>query len=283
MNGLILFGVAFGISWMATPVVRRLAIKLGIVDRPGPRKIHSEAVPYLGGVVFYLSLLGTFWVVLVYFPQYWLVQGEGEPFSALILGALGILLLGLYDDIRGASARIKLPCQILIAVYMYKHGFEITRLSNPVDFAGGALDISHVGLLVTILWYVALMNGVNLIDGMDGLAAGVVAIAAASLCWSAYADQNTDAFVVSLILLGATVGFLPYNFPPAKIFMGDTGSLLLGFLIASVGILGKNKGSTGVAMTIPLVALGISLLDTGMAFIRRVINRRHPFRADQHH
>ncbi len=284
MDLLILFAVAFGASAISTPLLRRLALGLGIIDRPGPRKIHSREVPYLGGVAFFLSLVAVLLVVFVYYPGDYLENREqAEQYVALVLGALFVVLLGLYDDVHGTSAWVKLPCQILIGVFMYRQGFSIGHLSNPFDFAGGGLDLSSIGLGVTVLWYVGLMNGVNLIDGLDGLAAGVVAIATGSLLLMAVSDQNVPVSLLSLIILGSTLGFLPYNFPPARIFMGDTGSLLLGFLVASAGILGETKGNTVVAMVIPLIALGVTLLDTAMAFLRRLLHRQHPFRADQQH
>lgn len=278
MDFWILFLVSFGVSAIITPACIWLAPKLGIVDVPGPRKIHSRPIPYLGGLSFFFSMLASVFIVLEYFPEYWQPQ-----FVPLILGAHFVLLLGLYDDIHGASATLKLPVQILIGLFMYQQGFSIGRLSNPLDFAGGTLNLSSIGMIVTALWYVALMNGVNLIDGLDGLAGGVVAISAGSLFLIARTDLNIPVALLSLIILGGTLGFLLFNFPPAKIFMGDTGSLLLGFFIASAGILGEAKGNTLIAMVIPMIALGISLLDTGLAFLRRIIQKKHPFRADQQH
>lgn len=284
MNLLILFAVAFGASLLSTPLVRRLAVGLNIIDRPGPRKIHSRAVPYLGGLAFFLALVAVLLAIFIYYPGECLEGKEqAQQYVALVLGALFVVLLGLYDDVRGASAWVKLPCQALIGVFMYQQGFSIGHLSNPFDFAGGRLDISSVSLGVTVLWYVGLMNGVNLIDGLDGLAAGVIAIATGSLLLIALSDQNLPVIMLSLIILGGTLGFLPYNFPPARIFMGDAGSLLLGYLVASAGILGETKGNTVVAMVVPLIALGVTLLDTAMAFFRRLLHRRHPFRADQQH
>jgi len=280
MDQLIIFALAFGVSLASTPLIRKAALRFGIIDRPAARKIHRVEVPYLGGVAFFLTLLVVVLTVIYAFPAYWPWCSQ---FVSLIAGALMVLLLGLYDDVRGASAAVKLPCQILIAVFMYNQGFSIGRLSNPFDFAGVSLNVSSIGVVVTALWYVALMNAVNLIDGLDGLAAGVVAIAAGTLFMIALSDQNLPVALLSLILVGGTLGFLPYNFPPARIFMGDTGSLLLGFLIASAAVMGETKGSTLVAMVVPMIALGISLLDTTLAFIRRLLQRKHPFRADQQH
>ena len=288
---LILFSVAFGVSLIATPLFRWIALRLRIIDWPGPRKIHRKAIPYLGGLAFYCSLVAVILLALLYFPQYleawqrrFVVAHQGNnPIIPLVGGALLVLLLGLYDDIRGASAWIKLPCQILIAIYMYRQGFSIGQLSNPFDFAGGTLDLSSIAGVITVLWYVALMNGVNLIDGLDGLAAGVVAIAAGSLLLIAHSDLNLPLELMAVIILGGTLGFLPYNFPPAKIFMGDTGSLLLGFLLATSGLMGEVKGNTVIATIVPMIALGVTLLDTTLAFFRRIISGQHPFKADQQH
>lgn len=284
MNLLTLFAVAFGASLLATPLFRRLAVALGITDRPGPRKIHKKEIPYLGGLAFFVSLVAVFLVVFLYYPgDYLESRAQAGQYTALVIGALFVILLGLYDDVHGASAWVKLPCQILIGVFIYRQGFSIGHLSNPFDFAGGTLDLSSIGLGMTVLWYVGMMNGVNLIDGLDGLAAGVVAIAAGSLLLISLSDQNMPMTLLSLTILGGTLGFLPYNFPPAKVFMGDTGSLLLGYLVASAGILGETKGNTVVAMVVPLIAFGVTLLDTTMAFVRRLLRREHPFRADQQH
>jgi UDP-GlcNAc:undecaprenyl-phosphate/decaprenyl-phosphate GlcNAc-1-phosphate transferase len=278
VNFLILFALAFLVSVVLTPVFRALAHRLKIIDRPGPRKIHKKNIAYLGGLSFYFSLVVVLSVVRLYFPEYW-----QDRFVALVIGSLLIVLLGLYDDVIGASAWIKLPCQFLIAGFMYYYGFSIDRLSNPFDYAGSSLELTSIGMVVTMFWYAAMMNGVNLIDGLDGLAAGVIAVAAASLFVISWTDMNLTVALVSLVLLGGCLGFLLYNFPPASIFMGDTGSLLLGFLMASASILGESKGSTLVTMAIPMVAVGISLLDTGLAFIRRAIQGKNPFRADQLH
>ncbi len=290
-RNLVLLGAGVGVSLITTPLFRWVALRLGIVDRPGPRKIHSRPMAYLGGLSFFFSLLAVILIALFYFPQYleeWQRKFTGSdpsahPIVPLVTGALLVILLGLYDDIRGASARIKLPCQILIGIYMYRAGFSIGQLSNPFDFAGGTLDLSSMAVVLTVLWYVGLMNAVNLIDGMDGLAAGVVAIASGSLFFIALSDQNYPAMLMAIVILGGTLGFLPYNFPPAKLFMGDTGSLLLGFLLASAGVMGEVKGNTLVATVIPMIALGVSLLDTTMAFVRRILHGQHPFRADQQH
>lgn len=282
MELLIVFSAAFFASFAGTPIMRRLALALGIVDRPGPRKIHREAVAYLGGVAFFFSLVAVVTLLAITSCEeefaYW-----NEKYLILVAGALLVLLLGLYDDVRGASAWFKLPCQLAIGGIMYANGFRIDLLTNPLDFTGGTVNVASIGLVVTALWYVTLMNSVNLIDGMDGLAAGVVAIASASLLAIALTDGNTPVIVISIAVLGGTLGFLPFNFPPANIFMGDTGSLLLGYLLASAGLLGKTKGSTVVAMLIPLTAVGISLLDTFMAFLRRIAQGKHPFHPDQKH
>jgi UDP-GlcNAc:undecaprenyl-phosphate GlcNAc-1-phosphate transferase len=278
MDLLILFLIALVTSVLMTPVWRWVAARLGIVDRPGPRKIHAESIPYLGGVSFHLSLIAVIAAILLFFPSYW-----SREFTTLIIGASMVLLLGLYDDVRGASATLKFPLQILIALFMYWGGYRISSLSNPFDLAGGGLSLSFIGLPATLFWYVALMNAVNLIDGADGLAGGVVAIASGSLFMIGYSEGSTAVCVLALTLAGSTIGFLLYNFPPASVFMGDTGSLLLGFLIASAGVLGSTKSNTVVAMAVPLIALGVTLLDTALAFFRRLRKGQHPFRADQHH
>ena len=269
------FCSAFLLTYLCTPLCRIIAIKFGIVDLPDERKIHLEAIPRLGGVGFYIALLITLLLILFVFPELW----HGE-FIGLVFGALLIVLLGVVDDVIGLGATIKFGFQILVGYVAYKSGFRIEKLTNPF---GGTFEIIWLSEILSILWFVGLMNAINLVDGLDGLASGIVFIASAGMLATAFMETDPVICLFSFILMGITLAFLRYNFHPAKIFMGDSGSLLLGYLIAAISILGQSKGVTAITLLVPLVALGLPILDTALAILRRLMQGKHLFQADQGH
>jgi len=263
-----------------TPLVIRLASVLGAVDHPrGGRKIHKRQVPRLGGVAIFLpvmlSLAFGFWIV----PAESRVLGRGELFGFFV-ACCCIFLLGVYDDIRGANAPRKLTLQIAAATLLYFSGVRISEIATPF---GWIVTLGIFAFPFTMLWLVGLTNGMNLLDGIDGLAAGVGAIGSMTVLTISIGSENPQVSLMAAALLGSLLGFLVFNFYPAQIFLGDCGALFLGFFLAALSVLGSQKTATAVALAIPIIALGIPIFDTLLALIRRILRGRHPFQADRDH
>lgn len=267
---LLVLVVAFVLSLIVTPWVIRLAQRLGAVDEPEQRKVHTLPMPRLGGLAVYLSFTAT---VLI-------TQPLTLPVLGLLLGASLIVLLGVWDDVRGISPWVKLVGQLLAAAALIPFGIHFEFLTNPF---GGIIYLGLWGIPLTIFWVVAVTNAVNLIDGLDGLASGTALIAALTLAVVAFTLENTAVVAVSLVLVGAVLGFLRYNFHPARVFLGDTGSMFLGFTLATLAIMGLTKGPTALSVIIPILILGIPLTDTAFAIFRRYRNRTSIFHPDKEH
>ena len=270
---------ALVVALALTRVVRDLATRMGVLDPCNGRSLHTEPLPRLGGVAlitaFALGLTATFWI----FPE-WVSQFR-RPHLVLLVGALAIHLLGLLDDLKPMRARYKLAGQLVIAVGVYWAGLRIGSVLLP----GGSLLAlpDWLALGCTVVWLVGITNAVNLIDGLDGLAAGSSLIALAALFVVSLIFDQPAAALTCCVLAGATTGFLRFNFQPATIFLGDSGSLFLGFMLAGLGILGSEKVTGAAALLVPLLALGLPVIDTAVAIFRRHL-RRHPiFLADRGH
>jgi UDP-GlcNAc:undecaprenyl-phosphate GlcNAc-1-phosphate transferase len=280
-----LYFVAFGASLASvlvlTPVVRWLAARLGAVDVPEDRKVHEKITPTLGGVAIYGSMMiGTF--VYLVFGRSRVSSGD---LAGILLGATVIVIFGAIDDVRGLSPLSKLFGQVLGAGILVIMGVQIQNIHIP-----GTMVISlspELSVIVSLLWVVAFINIINLIDGLDGLAAGITCIISFSMFY--YATQTgvggtfVDAALISIVMAGATLGFLRYNFNPASIFMGDSGSMLLGFMLGAVTIQGVLKSIAAVALIVPLMALAIPIIDTGMAIVRRLRKGQPISHADKEH
>ena len=269
---------AFAIALFITPIVRRIAFKVGAVDMPNSRKVHKEIMPRMGGVAVYLAFVVP--VLMLY--------GLSTEIIGFLFGGFLIVLLGIYDDIFGMPAKIKLFGQIVAAASVLSFGIKIDFLTNPLS--DGIIYLGLISIPLTIFWIVAVINAINLIDGLDGLAGGVTAIAAVTIAAVAWkqgvilrdaAMQNVAA--VALILAAAILGFLRYNFYPAKIFLGDTGSMLLGYCLAVLSVISATKSAAAIPVFIPIVILGIPLLDTFFAIVRRCYQNRHIFKPDKEH
>ncbi|MBI4323490.1 MAG: undecaprenyl/decaprenyl-phosphate alpha-N-acetylglucosaminyl 1-phosphate transferase, partial [Candidatus Omnitrophica bacterium] len=267
-------------SLVLTPWLRRVALAVRLLDRPNRRKIHKDPVPKLGGVAVFLA-----WLIAVGFAGAWTLMRD-TAFMARIApviaaGACGVLL-GLWDDARDLSGRWKLFGQLLIGLLLVLGGVQIDRISNP--FGGEIVFPEWLSMSVTLLWVAGMMNAVNLIDGLDGLAAGVVAIASVGLVAAGFHAQNFFSIVVFAALAGACAGFLVYNFFPARIFLGDAGSQFLGVVLAAAPLVDfPYKSATAVALLIPLTSLALPIYDTWLALLRRLLGRRSVFRADKYH
>jgi len=196
--------------------------------------------------------------------------------------AVLILILGIYDDIKGADAKTKFTVQIIAALIVVFSGIRINLITNPFDF-GKSIDIGILSIPITVFWIIFITNAINLLDGLDGLAAGISCIISLVMFFIALYQHNNSIIAISIVLTGATAGFLRYNFNPAKIFMGDTGSLFLGFMLACISIKGSHKSAATVAFLIPVVAMGLPIIDTLLAITRRLTKGKNIFKADKEH
>jgi len=284
LHYLALVAVALGVTYLLTPLVRRGAVRLGLTDKPGSRKVHALAVPRLGGV----ALVGGFGsaMALQFFGERFagwapvLMRG-GMPLLGTFAGMLVIFAVGLVDDIRGLSPVMKLAGQVLAAAIPMVAGLRVAYIGNP--FQGGLQELGLLGIPVTLLWIVGFANVINLIDGLDGLAAGISGIAAVSFLVLAIEMNELVAAALAAALIGACVGFLRYNFHPASIFMGDSGAMFLGFALATMSLHGVMKSVAAITLVVPLLVIGVPVFDTFSAIIRRARHGRPIQEADDGH
>jgi UDP-GlcNAc:undecaprenyl-phosphate GlcNAc-1-phosphate transferase len=274
------FAVALVVGLAATPIVRGLAISRGYLDQPGGRKIHKSPIPRVGGVAMVLAFGVASAAAAVAAPNFRAV-GELEPnrVPAILAGVALLVVVGVIDDINGMRARTKLAAQVLAAVLAWALGLSIETLNVP----WGSVETGMLSLPVTVLWIVAVINAVNLIDGLDGLASGVVLTILGAFAVIAATDGVDPALIVIAATGGAVVAFLAYNLHPAEIIMGDTGSMFLGFVVAAVAISITQDGLTPVAPWVPIVALALPIADTVWAIVRRTAAGGSVFEADKGH
>lgn len=271
------FLIAAGITYLLTPLVRRLSLRMGWLDKPNWRKINRKPMPLLGGVAIYLGFVISMLLLISKTPFTY----SAHKLLGLLGSSLIIFLVGIEDDTKGLTPRRKLFYQVIAAAIAFLFGFEIIKVSHPF---GGVFQIPIlISMAITVFWIVGFTNAVNLMDGLDGLASGVVAIIAGSLFFASLRGNNPIAAILSIGLAGSALGFLPYNFYPAKIFMGDTGSMFLGFILALVSIEGAYKGATFVTFFIPIIAMGVPVVDTWLAIFRRLVKGNGVFHADKEH
>ena len=268
------FLLAFVLSLAMTPVAIKIAPKIGAMDIPkDTRRMHTKAMPRFGGLAIFV---GTTVSTAVFLLQL------DNRITGILIGGVLIYTLGVIDDLKNLPAKVKFLGQTVIAIIMYTYGLRIEFKGN--FFGGGRSELGTVlCFIVTVLWIVGITNTVNLIDGLDGLAAGTSAIASLCIAYVAYIHGMYLASGAMLALAGGALGFLPYNFYPAKIFMGDGGSLYLGFMLATMSIIGPVKSATIVAVIIPVLVLGVPIFDTAFAIFRRIVNRRPIMEADKGH
>ncbi|MGG1314810.1 MraY family glycosyltransferase [Cohnella laeviribosi] len=276
------FALALALSLALTPLVRKLAFKVGAMDVPDQRKVHTRIMPRLGGVAIYAAFTASILLFLPVLPDNFLNAYDRNLIWALLAGGTLIVLLGALDDRFTLSAKLKLLVQIAAACVVV-FGFDIKINLVNVPFGSAMQPVGEwLSIPLTILWIVGVTNAINLIDGLDGLAAGVSAIAIGTiLVMSALMGQEA-VILLSVVLLGAVIGFLKYNFHPAKIFMGDSGSLFLGFTLAMLSMLGF-KQITVVSFVTPLLIIGVPLSDTFFAIVRRWIQKKPIFAPDKGH
>jgi UDP-GlcNAc:undecaprenyl-phosphate/decaprenyl-phosphate GlcNAc-1-phosphate transferase len=273
--------VALAITAALMPVVRNFALARGWVDAPdGKRKLHDRPVPAVGGAAMAAGVAGGFLFLMAFEPL--LGIDLALPPVGLWAGALLLFCVGFFDDVRGMNFKVKFLFQ-LAAAYMLLHaGFRIDLSSLPI-FAGENYSEALYSIPLTLIWVVGIINAINLIDGLDGLAGGVAVIAFLALA-TIFGMQGEVALVIfALPIIGAIVGFLIHNFNPASVFMGDSGSLVLGFLIAAYSLQMPVHADPSIALLIPVVALGLPVMDTGLSVIRRILDRKAICAPDHDH
>lgn len=274
------FFISLATVLLMTPVVIRLAFRTGALDRPDTRKVHQRPIPRIGGLGIYLAFMVA--VALCELPWDALEPETVQGMTGLLAGGTLIVLLGLLDDYVSLPAKLKLLGQIACAALAVHLGVRIDYVMLPFDSEVFYL-YDYVVIPGTIFWLVGLTNTVNLIDGLDGLAAGVASIASVTIFLVALQQANTLVTVLTAALGGAALGFLAYNFNPARIFMGDSGSMFLGFMLAGISVLGMVKVATTIALVVPILALGLPILDTAFAIVRRWRGGVPIFRPDKGH
>jgi UDP-GlcNAc:undecaprenyl-phosphate/decaprenyl-phosphate GlcNAc-1-phosphate transferase len=262
--------VCFMVSILITPLVKKIAIKIGAIDKPNQRKVHQSLMPRLGGIAIFISFIVG---VLLLHP-------ENPSSLAILIGSTIIIITGIFDDMFELSAKIKLIGQLAAALTIVFLGdLQVVFINLPF---GGHLEFGYLSIPFTILWIVGITNAINLIDGLDGLAAGVSSIALFTISGMALIQGNLYVVAMGAIVLVSTLGFLFYNFHPASIFMGDTGAMFLGFIISVLSLLGY-KNVTFISFIIPVIILGVPISDTIFAILRRIINNQPLSAPDKSH
>lgn len=267
--------VATVVSFASTPFVKKLAYKVGAIDVPKDnRRMHKVPIPRLGGLAIFL---GFFLSVLLFADISREVRG-------ILIGAVMIVILGIFDDIMALHPLPKFLIQIAAAGVAVYYGNVIQYLSNPILTSPDPyLDLGKWAIPVTIIWIVAITNAVNFIDGLDGLAVGVSAITSVTLLVTAILVSESNVAIMMAALLGACLGFIPYNMNPAKIFMGDTGSTFLGYILATLSIQGLFKLYAIISFAVPFLILGLPIFDICFAILRRLAKGQNPMKADRGH
>jgi UDP-GlcNAc:undecaprenyl-phosphate GlcNAc-1-phosphate transferase len=257
-TAMLVFVGALLLAFSATPIARKIAPRLGVMDHPNPRKVHARPMPLLGGAAIVVASI----VALLVFQDHFEIQ----QLIGIFFGAALVSLLGIVDDRWGLRPLLKLIGQIFAAVILIASGLQIRSL--PFEW---------LNILVTLVWIVGITNAFNLLDNMDGLSGGVAAVAAAFFMLMAALSDQSYVGALAAALLGAAIGFLAYNFNPASIFMGDTGSLFLGFMLSAIGIkLRFPSNVTFVTWMIPILVLGMPIFDTTLVFISRLRRGKNP-------
>jgi UDP-GlcNAc:undecaprenyl-phosphate GlcNAc-1-phosphate transferase len=269
-DAVLAFVAAAAIAWLLVPYAEKLAFRVGAIDHPKERGLHDKPMPRLSGLAILVAVEVAGWI--------WL-RGDGQSRS-ILLGAIAIAAVGVVDDVRGLPALPKLLGQIAAALIPVLAGVRVDNLTLP--FIGG-FDLDWLAYPLTVLGIVAVVNVINFLDGVDGLAAGVCTIAAITLAAIALSLERNAAGVLAALTAGAALGFLRHGFPPASSFMGDTGSNLLGFLLATASVQGALKTNAVIALAFPLIVLTVPILDTGFVVAKRVKYGQPIYQADSWH
>jgi len=273
--------IALAVAYLATPLMIRLARLVGAIDVPkDDRRVHTVPIPRLGGLAIFLGFLAG----LLYYTH---TGPETDPrMLGVMTGAAVIVTLGFFDDIKPLPAKFKFFVQIIAAMIAIHSGVKIGGVTNPLSFIFPDYPYIIFGAWsypLTIFWIVGVTNAINLVDGLDGLAAGISAISATTLFVAALGTGQDFAATLAAILAVSTLGFLPYNFNPAKIFMGDTGALFLGYMLSVISVMGVLKGAAALSIMVPIFAIGLPIFDTLFAMVRRALSGKPMMEADKGH
>ena len=272
------FIVSFIFVCFATPILIKIGLKFGFVDQVNQRKIHRGASPRIGGIGISIgTLLPIF--LLCFFFHGGIILKTTNNIMLHFVGGLAISLLGLFDDINGINAKIKMLFQIVIAFMATQYGALVESLPMP----WGRLELGIFSYVLTIFWIIGIINAFNLIDGMDGLSSGITLFSSLTIAMLAIVNGYLPTALVALALAGAVTGFLIYNFNPARIFMGDSGSMFIGYLLAVLSLRSQSKAHAIVSIMVPIIAMGLPILDTTLAFMRRILRHQSIFAADKQH
>jgi UDP-GlcNAc:undecaprenyl-phosphate/decaprenyl-phosphate GlcNAc-1-phosphate transferase len=284
----ITFVLAAAACALSTPLVRKMAFAVGVFDEPdSDRRVHVQATPRLGGIAIYfgfmLSLFTILNLALTHTSEIrrYLTNADLAHLIGLLFGGSLMLGVGLWDDIMTMSPRRKLLAQLLVAgVAVVLYGFTIVDVSLPKF---GYLDLAWFAIPFSLFWYLGMVNAINFLDGLDGLAAGVALIASITLIIVSLWHNQYLVAITMCALAGAMAGFLPFNYNPARIFMGDGGSLFIGFVLASAAVMGTEKKAVAISLVIPLLVLALPIIDTAAAILRRARRGAPLFAADRGH
>ncbi|HEX9063450.1 MAG TPA: MraY family glycosyltransferase [Clostridia bacterium] len=276
MNYILGFLIAFVIVYFSIPYLRRLALKIGFVDRPNERKIHSKPIPHLASIGMYAAFIFTYFVVARRFDKFSIL---------LMVGSLLIIAIGLVDDLfkvkgKDFPALPKLIVQVIAAVIAYKSGAVFNGFHNPFTNQDVVLPV-WLQCMLSILWIFGVTTVINFTDGMDGVAGGLSAISASTLFVVALAKNQPGSAIMSIIIVGITLGYLNYNKPPAKIFMGDAGATFLGYMLGIIALEGAFKQATIMSLFIPVLALGVPIIDNIYVVIKRIREGKPVYEADR--
>lgn len=267
-------GVSMLVSFAFTPLVKRLAYKIKAVDVPRDgRRMHDHPIPRLGGLAIFIAFV----ISALLFAR------VNVQLRGILLGSCVIVAVGMVDDSHPLGPGIKFILQIVAALIAVEHGVLIRGIASPLPFGLSYWDFGFMAVPITVIWIVAVTNSVNLIDGLDGLADGVSAIAALTMLIIALLVNDMEMAVLCAALVGACLGFIPYNRNPAQIFMGDTGATFLGYILATVSVTGLFKLYAMISFVVPFIILGFPIFDTASAFLRRILKGQNPMKPDRSH
>ncbi len=267
-------GVSMAVSFALVPAAKWIAIKIGAVDVPkDKRRMHDHPIPLLGGLAIFAGFVAS---ILLF-------ANVDRQLRGILLGACVIVAVGVVDDSHPLGAGIKFILQIVAALIAIWHGVIIEAIASPFPFGDPYWNFGVLSVPITVVWIVAVTNSVNLIDGLDGLADGISTIGALTMLVIALMMEDMGMAVICAALVGACLGFIPYNLNPAKMFMGDTGATFLGFMLATVSVTGLFKLYAVISFVVPFIILGFPIFDTTSAFLRRILKGQNPMKADRSH
>lgn len=275
---LLVFLTGLVISFYLTPYIKDKLIERGFLDKPDARKIHTRAIPRLGGLAIYLGFCLSLMIAYFGYPRFF--EEREMNILGLLIASTFIVVIGAIDDLYNIRPWAKLAAQVFSAVILIIFGFNIEAISNPF---GGNIELGWLNYPLTILWVIGVINAINLVDGLDGLASGVSLIVSMTIFLIGLYLDKAYVALLSFGLTGSILGFLRHNFYPAKIFMGDSGSMFIGLVLAALGLISSQKSAVSFAILVPFIALGYPVLDTALAIFRRAKAKRNIFTADREH